>query len=99
MVFTPRSWRVWVIPSSVHRRQTPDRLDEKLAIETITRQDRRFNEYYDGCYISYPDVEMLQYAYWPELYDGNKGLVPFLQQVKKKYDPNNVFHHAMSIRA
>jgi FAD/FMN-containing dehydrogenase len=42
---------------------------------------------------------MLQYAYWPELYYGNQGLVPFLQQVKKKYDPNNVFHHAMSIRA
>jgi FAD/FMN-containing dehydrogenase len=57
------------------------------------------NEHYDGCYINYPDVEMLQYAYWPELYYGNKGLAPFLQQVKKKYDPNNVFHHAMSIRA
>jgi FAD/FMN-containing dehydrogenase len=52
---------------------------------------------YQGCYINYPDVDMLEYAYWPQLYYGpNYG---FLQQVKKKYDPNNVFHHAMSIRA
>jgi len=53
-------------------------------------------DHYQGCYINYPDVDMLNYAYWPELYYGpNYG---FLQQVKKTYDPNNVFHHAMSIR-
>jgi FAD/FMN-containing dehydrogenase len=40
---------------------------------------------------------MIEYAYWPELYYGPN--YKFLQQVKKKYDPNNVFHHAMSIRA
>jgi FAD/FMN-containing dehydrogenase len=52
---------------------------------------------YEGCYINYPDGDMLEYAHWPQLYYGpNYG---FLQQVKKKYDPNNVFHHAMSIRA
>jgi FAD/FMN-containing dehydrogenase len=52
---------------------------------------------YQGCYINYPDKDMLDYAYWPQLYYGPNH--EFLQQVKKKYDPNNVFHHAMSIRA
>ena len=51
---------------------------------------------YQGCYINYPDVDMLNYPYWTELYYGPD--YEFLQQVKKKYDPNNVFHHAMSIR-
>jgi FAD/FMN-containing dehydrogenase len=54
-------------------------------------------ESYQGCYINYPDKDMLDYAYWPQLYYGPN--YEFLQQVKKKYDPNNVFHHAMSIRA
>ena len=57
------------------------------------------NEYYEGCYINYPDQDMLQYPFWPQLYYGEKGLYPFLQSVKRKYDPNNVFHHAMSVRA
>lgn len=57
-----------------------------------------WNDHYEGCYINYPDVDMLAYDYWPELYYGNQGLYPFLQQVKRKYDPNNIFHHAMSIR-
>lgn len=57
-----------------------------------------WNDHYEGCYINYPDKDMLAYDYWPELYYGNKGLYPFLQGVKRKYDPNNVFHHAMSIR-
>jgi hypothetical protein len=54
-------------------------------------------EYYEGCYINYPDLDMLKYSYWPELYFGPN--YKFLQQVKKKYDPNNIFHHAMSVRA
>ena len=54
------------------------------------------NENYEGCYINYPDKDMLDYAYWPELYYGPN--YEFLQQMKRKYDPNNVFHHAMSIR-
>ncbi|MGC2402321.1 MAG: FAD-binding oxidoreductase [Acidobacteriaceae bacterium] len=53
-------------------------------------------DYYQGCYINYPDADMLNYAYWPQLYYGPN--YEFLQQVKKKYDPNNVFHHAMSVR-
>jgi hypothetical protein len=52
---------------------------------------------YQGCYINYPDKDMLEHAFWPELYYGDA--YPFLQQVKRKYDPNNIFHHAMSIRS
>jgi FAD/FMN-containing dehydrogenase len=55
-------------------------------------------ERYEGCYINYPDKDMLAYSFWPQLYYGDKGLYPFLQEVKRRYDPNNVFHHAMSIR-
>jgi FAD/FMN-containing dehydrogenase len=54
---------------------------------------------YEGCYINYPDRDMLAHPYWADLYYGVDGLFPFLQQVKRKYDPNNIFHHAMSIRA
>jgi hypothetical protein len=35
---------------------------------------------------------MLQHAYWPQLYCGIGDLYPFLQSVKRKYDPNNIFH-------
>jgi hypothetical protein len=56
-------------------------------------------ERYEGCYINYPDADMLEHAYWPQLYYGDGGLYPFLQAVKRKYDPNNIFHHAMSVRA
>lgn len=51
---------------------------------------------YEGCYINWCDRDMTEYAYWPQLYYGPN--YEFLQQVKRKYDPNNVFHHAMSIR-
>jgi len=56
-------------------------------------------EYYEGCYINYPDSDMLAYSFWPQLYYGDQGLYTFLQGVKRRYDPNNVFHHAMSVRA
>jgi FAD/FMN-containing dehydrogenase len=56
------------------------------------------NEYYEGCYINYPDSDMLEYAFWPQVYYGTGDLYPFLQQVKRRYDPNNIFHHKMSIR-
>ncbi len=56
------------------------------------------NDFYQGCYINYPDVDMIRYPFWPELYYGEDGLYPFLQQVKKKYDPNNIFHNSMSVR-
>lgn len=57
------------------------------------------NEYYEGCYINYPDLDMTRYAFWPELYFGNQGLYPVLQRVKQKYDPNNIFHHSMTVHA
>lgn len=57
------------------------------------------NERYEGCYINYPDKDMLEYTFWPQLYYDDKGLYPFLQDVKKRYDPHNIFHHAMSVRA
>ncbi|RXH56303.1 FAD-dependent oxidoreductase [Granulicella sibirica] len=56
------------------------------------------NEFYEGCYINYPDVDMMRYPFWSEVYYGKGDLYGFLQGVKKKYDPNNIFHNAMSIR-
>lgn len=57
-----------------------------------------YNDQYEGCYINYPDVDMLAYPFWPQLYYGEGELYPFLQSVKRRYDPNNIFHHSMSIR-
>lgn len=57
-----------------------------------------WNDHYEGCYINYPDADMLVYPFWPQLYYGEQGLYPFLQDVKRRYDSNNIFHHAMSIR-
>jgi hypothetical protein len=56
------------------------------------------NDHYDGCYMNYPDVDMMQYAYWPQLYYGQGDLYPLLQRVKQTYDPHNIFHHTMSVR-
>jgi FAD/FMN-containing dehydrogenase len=61
-------------------------------------QGTPWGDAYEGCYMNYPDADMLRYACWPELYYGQSGLYPFLQKVKQTYDPNNVFHHSMSIR-
>lgn len=61
-------------------------------------QGTPWGERYEGCYMNYPDIDMLRYPYWPELYYGRGDLYPFLQQVKQKYDPNNVFHSSMSVR-
>ena len=55
-------------------------------------------KHYDGCYINYPDQDMLGYPFWPQLYYGDGDLYAFLQNVKQRYDPHNIFHHAMSIR-
>jgi FAD/FMN-containing dehydrogenase len=61
-------------------------------------QGTPWGDAYEGCYMNYPDIDMLRYPFWPELYYGRDGLYGFLQKVKRKYDPNNIFHHAMSIR-
>ncbi|MFD7656238.1 FAD-binding oxidoreductase [Actinosynnema sp. NPDC059797] len=56
----------------------------------------------DGSYINYPDVDTLDPRWnrsgvpWHALY--YKDNYPRLQQVKLRWDPRDVFHHAMSIR-
>jgi hypothetical protein len=57
------------------------------------------NQQYEDCCTNYPDSDMLAYTFWPYLYYGEQGLYPFLQGVKRRYEPNNIFHHAMSLRA
>jgi FAD/FMN-containing dehydrogenase len=61
-------------------------------------QGTPWGDAYEGCYMNYADVDMLRYPYWPELFYGRDGLYGFLQKTKHRYDPNNVFHHAMSVR-
>jgi hypothetical protein len=61
-------------------------------------QGTPWGDAYEGCYMNYADVDMLRYSYWPELFYGRDGLYEFLRKTKRRYDPNNVFHHAMSIR-
>jgi FAD binding domain-containing protein/berberine-like enzyme len=59
------------------------------------------NEYNDGSYINYPDADLADPAWntsgvpWTTLY--YKDNYPRLQQVKKRYDPRNTFHHRLSI--
>jgi aclacinomycin oxidase len=55
----------------------------------------------EGSYINYPDADLADPALntsgvpWSTLYYGDN--YPRLQQVKAKWDPHNVFHHALSI--
>lgn len=62
-------------------------------------QGTPMGERFEGCYMNYADVDMLRYPFWPQLFYGTGSLYPFLQQVKKRYDPNNIFHSSMSVRA
>lgn len=56
----------------------------------------------DGCYINYPDGDLSDAAFntsavpWHDLYW--KGNYARLQQVKRAWDPQNVFHHRQSIQ-
>lgn len=56
----------------------------------------------DGSYISYPDADLADPAWnasgvpWHALY--YKDNYPRLQSVKRRYDPLDVFHHALSVR-
>jgi aclacinomycin oxidase len=51
----------------------------------------------DGTYIGYPDVDLVDGtpAHWPELYFGRNSAR--LQEIKARWDPRNVFRHALSI--
>jgi hypothetical protein len=57
---------------------------------------------YDGAFINHPDVDLAEPALntsgvaWPVLY--YQGNYPRLQRVKARWDPRNVFRHALSIR-
>lgn len=61
-------------------------------------QGTPWGDRYEGCYMNYADIDMLRYSYWPGLFYGREGLYPFLQKVKRRYDPNNIFHSSMSVR-
>ncbi|WP_328430350.1 BBE domain-containing protein [Streptomyces sp. NBC_00443] len=56
----------------------------------------------DGAFINYPDTDLADPARntgapWQALYFGDN--YRRLQRVKAKWDPRNVFHHALSVRA
>jgi len=64
-----------------------------------SHQGTPWGDRYEGCYLNYADCDMLRYPWWPQLFHGRGDLYPFLQRTKAQYDPNNIFHHAMSVRS
>jgi hypothetical protein len=56
----------------------------------------------DGSYINYPDADLADPTIntsgipWERLYF--KDNYPRLQEIKRRYDPRNVFHHRLSVR-
>ncbi len=60
------------------------------------------NEVNDGCYVNYPDIDLGDPRWntsgtpWHDLY--YKAGYARLQQVKRMYDPGDVFRHAQSVR-
>jgi aclacinomycin oxidase len=60
-------------------------------------------EAYDGCFINHPDTDLLDPALntsgvpWHTLYYQEN--YPRLQQIKARWDPRDVFRHALSVRA
>jgi len=65
--------------------------------------DKYGDEIYQGCYINYPDIDMLESATglpdsnWLKLYYYDDNLIDKLKKLKIEVDPNNIFHHQMSI--
>jgi aclacinomycin oxidase len=59
-------------------------------------------EAYEGCFINHPDPDVADPSLntsgvaWPTLY--YKDNYPRLQRVKARWDPRNVFRHALSVR-
>jgi hypothetical protein len=59
-------------------------------------------EAYDGTFINHPDTDLADLGLntsgvpWPTLY--YQGNYPRLQRIKARWDPRNVFRHALSIR-
>ncbi|VVE33049.1 FAD linked oxidase domain-containing protein [Pandoraea horticolens] len=57
---------------------------------------------YEGCYIGYPDVEMANVKdnnsrhFWPDLY--YPAIYSDLQKVKRRFDPDNIFNYALSVK-
>jgi len=60
------------------------------------------NEQADGCMINHPDTDLADPKWnksgvpWYTLY--YKENYPRLQQVKRQWDPLNIFYHALSIQ-
>ncbi len=60
-------------------------------------------EAYDGALINHPDTDVADPSWnssgvpWSTLYYQDN--YPRLQRIKAQWDPNNVFHHPLSIRA
>jgi aclacinomycin oxidase len=58
---------------------------------------------YDGALLNHPDTDLADPAFntsdasWPTLY--HRDNYPRLQRVKARWDPLDVFHHALSVRA
>jgi aclacinomycin oxidase len=59
------------------------------------------NDRTGGCYINWPDPDLLKAEWnqsgvpWSELYYG--GNYKKLQEAKARWDPHQVFHHALSV--
>ena len=61
------------------------------------------NDAYGGAFINHPDTDLADSAFnksgvpWHALYYQEN--YPRLQQIKARWDPRNVFHHALSVRS
>jgi hypothetical protein len=75
-----------------HARQP--RLDPRASTRTMYgKQGPVPDAIMDGCYVNYPDCDLKD---WPLLYYLQS--YKRLQQVKRAFDPHDIFNHAQSIR-
>jgi len=90
----------------------PSPADDQASIDYVRRMYQKVfsatggmpapNDQLDGCYINYPDLDSKDPAWnqsgipWFTLY--YKENYPRLQQIKARYDPNNIFQHPLSIQ-